>query len=278
MSPPGPTVEPDLEPIRIFVGSGEGSVIERKVLTYSLHKHSTRRLDIRVFNGTHNTIEHVDGIDPVPLSIRAKYRSGHTEFGLYRYLVSEMCGHSGRAIYLDSDIVCLSDIAALFDAPIDGADFAGLPFKTQNDEQLWMTAVMVVDCERTRFELELIFDEIDRGLYDQGDFMQFSARFLASHPYRIGSIDSAWNCLDMVNQDTKIVHFTNMYTQPWKHRNHPFGAIWFACFQEALAAGWVTDDDVETALRRSYVRRDLRNAFGSRERLVSRFQRRRLAR
>ena len=270
------TVESDVEPVRIFIGSGEASVLERKVLMYSLHKHSTRRMDIRVFNGTHNTIEHAGGFDPAPLSLRTKYRSGDTEFGLYRYLMPELCGRAGRALYLDSDIVCLSDIGVLFDSPLDGADFAGMPFTTANNERRWTTAVMLVDCERLEFDLELIFDEIDRGLYDQGDFMQISPRFLATHPYRVGTFNPAWNSLDTADHDTKMIHFTNMYTQPWKHRNHAFGAIWFQYFREALAAGWVTEADIETALRRSYVRSDLRRAFGSRERMLSRLQRLRL--
>jgi hypothetical protein len=44
--------------IRIFIGSGEASLLERKTLIYSLHKHSQRNLDIYVYNGTHNAIEH----------------------------------------------------------------------------------------------------------------------------------------------------------------------------------------------------------------------------
>jgi hypothetical protein len=48
----------DREHIKIFIGSGEASVLERKTLIYSLYKHTKRKLDIYVFNGTHNAIEH----------------------------------------------------------------------------------------------------------------------------------------------------------------------------------------------------------------------------
>jgi hypothetical protein len=47
-------------PVRVFIGSGEVSRIERKVLIHSMRKHSRRELDIYVFNGTHNTIERND--------------------------------------------------------------------------------------------------------------------------------------------------------------------------------------------------------------------------
>ena len=62
------------DPIRIFIGSGEASVLERKTLIYSLHKHSKRNLDIYVYNGTHNAIEYNEE-EPflAPLSLKLKY-------------------------------------------------------------------------------------------------------------------------------------------------------------------------------------------------------------
>ena len=45
------------EAVRIFIGSGEQSVVERRVLVHSLRRHTRRPLDIHVFNGTHNAIE-----------------------------------------------------------------------------------------------------------------------------------------------------------------------------------------------------------------------------
>jgi hypothetical protein len=84
--------------IKIFIGSGEASLLERKTLIYSLHKH-TNNLDIYVFNGTHNAIEHNQD-EPVQfLPPKLKYFNGTTEFGLYRFTV-QICHHKGKAIYL----------------------------------------------------------------------------------------------------------------------------------------------------------------------------------
>jgi hypothetical protein len=110
-------------PVKIFIGSGEQSLLERKVLIYSLHKHSQRQLDISVFNGTHNAVE-TDGQAPAPapLPLHLKYRN-QTEFSLYRYLIPELCSYQGRAIYLDSDMICLTDIGTLFDSVMGECDF-----------------------------------------------------------------------------------------------------------------------------------------------------------
>ena len=47
-------------PVRVFIGSGEASVLERKTLLFSLRAHLRRPLDVYVFNGTHNAVEHND--------------------------------------------------------------------------------------------------------------------------------------------------------------------------------------------------------------------------
>lgn len=257
-------------PLAIFIGSGDASAIERKVLIYSLHKHTHRPLDIRVFNGTDNALERDGGIEPLPLAPNLRHRHGATEFGLCRYLVPQLCGWIGRALYLDSDIVCLGDVGDLFDVPLAGADFLALPrHPPADDGSGWLTAVMPIDCASARFDLESIFDEIGRGLYTQGDFMKMSARFLARHPYRIGRIDPAWNSLDVHGSGTKLVHFTDLDRQPWRRPGHAYGAIWFRYFREACAAHWISAHDIDRSLRSEYVRPDLRAGFGWREWLTA---------
>jgi Glycosyl transferase family 8 len=242
--------------IKVFIGSGEASLVERKVAIYSLRKHTRRNLDIHVCNGTHNAIE-LNDEEPVlaPMSLRVKYRN-ITEFSLYRFLIPELCGYSGKAIYIDSDTVCLSDIGQLFDTTLDGNDFLAKP-DAYHGEQLWGLSVMLIDCERCRFDLEQTIDEIDAGLYSLSDFSCMSPRFLAKHAYTIGRLDPAWNVFDHFDNETKLIHYTNLDTQPWKYPNHPYGELWFKYFEEALTEGYVTTQDLELSMIRSYVRRDL---------------------
>jgi hypothetical protein len=244
--------------VKVFIGSGEASLIERKVAVYSLRKNTKRDLDIYVCNGTHNAIE-LNDQEPflAPMSLRVKYRNV-TEFSLYRYLIPQLCGYNGRAIYIDSDTVCLADIGELFDTPLDGADFLAKPDAYKGDE-LWGLSVMMIDCEKSRFDLEQIIDEIDHGLYSMMDFSQMAPGFLEHHPYKVGRLDPTWNVFDRWDDQTKLIHYTNLETQPWKYSNHPYGELWFKYFEEALAEGIVTSQDLELSMIRSYVRRDLLN-------------------
>ncbi len=246
------------EPIRIFIGSGEASLLERKVAIYSLQKHTKRNLDIYVFNGTHNAIELNDKqpfLAPLPLHI--KYRNT-TEFSLYRYLIPQLCNYQGKAIYIDSDIICLTDIGELIDTSLNGNDFlAKADAYSHRGEEFWALSVMLIDCETCRFDLETYYKEIDRGLYTNTEFSSMSKAFLADHPLKIGALNPQWNVFDYYDRETKLIHYTNLYTQPWKSPNHPYGELWFNYFQEALDAGYITQKDIELSIVRSYVRQNL---------------------
>lgn len=245
------------ERVKVFIGSGEASLLERKTLIHSLRKYTQRDLDIYVFNGTHNAIELNDGEPSLaPMSLRVKYRNGATEFSLYRFLIPEICNYQGKAIFLDSDIVCLTDIGELFDTPMEGKSFLARKggYRSSNH---WALSVMLIDCEKARFDLEATFDEIDQGLYDYTDFMGMSRNYLQHHPYPIGELGRGWNMLDSYDQNTKLIHYTNLHMQPWKYPNHPHGEFWFTHFKEAVASGYITEQDIKLSLVRSYVRLDL---------------------
>jgi hypothetical protein len=242
--------------VRVFIGSGEASLLECRTAIHSLRKHTKRDLDIYVFNGTHNAVRLNDG-EPflAPMSLRIKYQN-ITEFSLYRYLIPELCNYQGKAIYIDSDTVCLSDIGELFDTPMGDADFLA-KHEAYPGEELWGLSVMLIDCQKCRFDLATIIDEIEAGLYSMTDFSRMGPRFLKHHPYNIGRLDPAWNVFDQWDQTTRLIHYTNLLAQPWKYPNHPYGDLWFRYFNEARAEGLITARDIELSIMRAYVRPDL---------------------
>ena len=243
----------------VFIGSGEASVLERKTLIYSIRKNTPTPVEIIVFNGTHNTIER-EGHPPelTSMSLRAKYLNT-TEFSNYRYLIPELRGHAGRAIYIDSDMICLHDLNDLFSMPMHDQDLMALAFTDQRGVPKWGLSVALYDCTRCHFDLDGYVDEIGQGRFTYNDMHQFSPTFLGVHPFKVGAIDPQWNCYDEYTPATKLIHYTNLHTQPWKTRGHPHGALWFDYFDQARAAGYVTEADIDLAIRRGYARQDLRS-------------------
>lgn len=248
-------------PVRVFIGSGEASLLERKTLIHSLRENTRRELDIYVFNGTHNAIErNQDEPFLAPLPLKVKYRN-FTEFSNYRFLIPEICGHEGRAIWLDSDMVCLRDIGDLFDTPMDGCQFLAKSEAYQGDGS-WGLSVMLIDCARCRFDLESYFDEIDQGRFTSSDMHQMLPPFLNHHPFQIGKLDPRWNEFDRFDDQTKLIHYTNLKSQPWKFPGHPYGELWFRYFRAAIKAGVVTERDIEVSKMRAYVRQNILSGNG----------------
>lgn len=249
----GTPVNPDASP-NLFIGSGECSVIERRVFQHSIEQHTTRPLNICIFNGTHNALEW-QGRPPelAPLSLRLKYRN-ITEFSLYRYLVPQLCNFQGIAVYADSDMLCLRNIDTLFDLNVEDYDFLSVRGHRVGE---WAPSLMVINCARCRFDLEKYFDDIDRGLYSYLDFGRFNERFLHHHRFRIGELDSKWNSFDRYEPATHIIHYTDLERQPWRHANHPFGDVWMKSFHEALTGGAFTDDDIRKMCLLTTVRPEL---------------------
>ena len=190
------------------------------------------------------------------MSLRAKYRN-ITEFSNYRFLIPELCEFKGRAIYLDSDMICFRDINELFNAPMEGADILAKAATGPHGDPRWGMSVALYDCERCRFDLDLYLNEMESGRYDYNDLHQITQKFLSVHPFRMGKIDPSWNSYDFFDAGTKLIHYTNLHSQPWKFRGHPHGAIWFQYLEEARKAGFVTDADIELSKRRAYVRFDI---------------------
>jgi hypothetical protein len=63
-----------------------------------------------------------------------------------------------------------------------------------------------------------------------------------------------WNVFDYWDDQTKLIHYTDLYRQPWKYPNHPYGELWFEYFNEAVTAGYITQQDIELSIIRAYVR------------------------
>ena len=244
--------------VRVFIGSGEASLLERKTLIHSLRKNSKSELDIYVFNGTHNSIEKNDEQPTLaPMSLEVKYQNV-TEFSLYRFLIPALCDYEGKAIFMDSDTICLDDIEDLFNADMQDYHFlAKRSAYNEREANLWGLSVMLIDCEKCKFDLDVYVKEIAEGLYSYSDFTNMSPKFLKYHPFKIGDIDPLWNVFDRYDENTKLIHYTNLYTQPWKFRHHLWGDLWFKYFHEAIDLGYISDRDITLSKERSYVRRDI---------------------
>lgn len=102
------------ETIRIFVGcAANGEDLESQaVLDYTLHKHTSQPIVIEWMMQSRNPHSFWHGWNTATWA---------TPFSGFRWGVPAYCDYQGKAIYLDSDMIVMDDIAKLWNTPITGA-------------------------------------------------------------------------------------------------------------------------------------------------------------
>lgn len=246
--------------VRIFIGSGDASTLERKTLIHSIKRTTSRDLEIWHYNGTNNTIENETGEQrPCPkkptLAMHHRYA---TEFSLFRFYIPQLCNFQGKALYLDSDMIVLCDIGELFDISLDGFDFAACPDAYPAiAPNRWALSTMLIDCSVCRFDLDIIFSQMQQRQYSYVEFAQMGKRARSALPYRIKELPSVWNHFDKMEKGTKLIHYTDLDRQPWKYRYHSHGEAWFEVFGEAIRSGSISEQEIQSAIDRKFARADI---------------------
>lgn len=234
----------DIEsPVRVYVGTMEDQMLSVKVLEYSIRKHAS--MTVEVFPLHRAPIEM-----PTP---KDAANAPRTPFSFQRFLIPELAGHKGRAIYVDSDMQLFRDIRALWTQPFDGADLLAVT-KPGDSERRPQFSVMLLDCAALRWDIKEIIGKLDSGeltyarlMYDMAVARSVRAR-----------ISPAWNSLEAYEPGrTALVHYTDMPTQPWVSRDNPIGYLWVRDLLEAIDRGVITKEYVAEHVARGWVRPSL---------------------
>lgn len=205
--------------LRIFIGWDSRFPEPADVLRYSLLKHASIPLDIRYLK-----------LDELDLAREHDPRAS-TEFTYSRFLVPHLCGFRGRALFLDNDMLCFSDVRELAELDMDGlalrvvqhdyqptntVKMYGCP-QTSYPRKNW-SSMMLMNCDRLRaWSKEVVATQTGAYLH----------RFQDIPDAAIGELPKTWNTLDWMDDATKLIHYTN--GGPWfdDYRDHPHAAVWF---------------------------------------------------
>lgn len=230
--------------IRVYVGSVHSHRLLVEVLAWSIRRHASRPVEI------HPIGDLLHGEMPMP---RDPKNRPATPFSFQRFAVPMLAGYQGRAIYMDSDKVVLSDIARLFDAPMYGMRLLcrrkGGP---DYDNSRVRSSMMLLNCGRLDWSPGKIAQDLDEGRYSYGDLMSLKSIRLK------GSCSRHWNSLDLYEPGhTCLLHFTRKETQPWLCRYHPHPEPWFEALFSGLDAGAVSAESIEYSLKGGFVRPSL---------------------
>lgn len=212
-----------MDTLHIYVGTDEyqRAAGAERVLEYSIRKHATCDVDIHWMRagdpGWEITADGRDGtwrIGREPGSAWPKEGWG-TDFSCFRFAIPEVHGFSGRAVYMDVDMLVLGDVKELLTMPLSRA---------------WtcchqaITDVSVIDCGG-------FADKFGRGKWPTLVGLKASrskAYHHVQHLNQLGLVSATlpwdWNCRDSSDQwkdSTKLLHFTAVPWQPW----HPYQTV-----------------------------------------------------
>ena len=256
----------DSDVVRVFIGSSPKNRVEERVFIHSLLKSTTGPLDVQVIDAGQSVIRSFanGSTAPFPLAAHGKVHH-HTTFSLARFMIPYLCGYTGRALYCDSDQVALADIGELWRCDLEGHAIAAVPSSNvvgsarRYPDDSYLTSVMVLDCSRLRrIEIGGILQDLERGDYSYSELMYLKKVARSRFDLSIKALPNEWNHLDIWQEDSKLVHFTTVATQPWRSHNNPFGPLWDALYWEAIESGLLSPEDISTAFALRGIRRRTR--------------------
>lgn len=191
--------------IRLFVGTDERQGPAERALENSLRANTDAEVHITWMRGVRDPSDVF--VERPPNEIRMHVDRDElgwaTMFSGFRFIVPALCaldGHAGRAIYLDSDMVVLGDIADLWHMPIPGDAHGITPPRSD---------VIVFDL--AKFDGDMDWPSVETILTTPAR----PKHWLAKGRFR-RNIPAEWDHCDRLEPNTKLLHFTVMRTQPWR--------------------------------------------------------------
>lgn len=258
--------------MKVFIGAAPNGDDAESALVceFSIRKHASQPVDITWMALSSN---------PRSFFYAPLWRTEEwaTPFSGFRWVVPALAGFQGRAIYTDSDLIFLADIAELWNLPITPGKVVVAKSPSRFCVSLW-------DCAAATSCLP----SIQAIRSDPGAHQKLIRQFAASNlvaPFRHGD----WNVFDgekyasLDDFRIKALHCTNIATQPghrWAMERLPQGhwydgpvhphsrpdvrALFERYYDEARVTGYRVENYIPAGPRVEYRKRSLVNYRGLR--------------
>jgi hypothetical protein len=128
-----------------------------------------------------------------------------------RFTPPELMGYQGRAVVVDPDVFSVGDGYELLTRDMQGKAVMCRPRGISG--KAFATSVMLLDCAKlTHWRCEKQFNEMFEL---KRDYMKWIS--LELEPVEtVGLFEKEWNDFDRLTPQTKLLHNTKRWTQPWK--------------------------------------------------------------
>lgn len=183
--------------MRVFIGVDPRDAVSFNVLQWSIIRRASQPVVVC----------------PLVLPQLRFARQGLTHFTFTRYLVPSLCGFQGKALFLDSDMLCLGDIVELFSMEFDDPVAV-----VKNKERFeWPSLMMFNNAKCGKLTREYLEDETSKPMTFEW-------------AQSVGELPAEWNhCVgyDEPRNDAKLVHFTAGTPGFKERRATEYAGDWF---------------------------------------------------
>jgi len=198
----------------VFIQTNHRQMIGALVSEYSLRRNSAHndKFDVRImhhqdfpfFQAKEGEVYLRDGL-------KRRWRNDDLQsFTPMRFLPPELMGYSGRAVVIDPDVFAVGDIYDLLVRDMEGK---AMVCRSRGGSKGLASSVMLLDCAKlTHWRCEEQFNEM---FAFERDYMDWICLKLEPRE-AIGLFENRWNDFDTLTPDTKLLHNTKRWTQPWK--------------------------------------------------------------
>lgn len=234
-------------PVKVYVGTQREQMLACRVLEYSIQSRTKAQVEVLPL---FEAIEVNDIRIPVPGDPKKRAR---TPFSFQRFAIPELKGYSGRAIYLDSDMIVFNDIVEIWTWPIEGIDMLSVKERIDSSRRPQFS-VMVLNCTRLKWNVTEIVNGLGNGkwTYSQLVYEMAPASVVSAE------LPPGWNELEnFVAGETALLHYTDMNRQPWLSTKNPYAVLWCKELLSAVREGWITRRYIESHVRDGWVRPSL---------------------
>jgi len=234
-------------PAQVFVGCMPEQDLAYRVLEYSIHRHASISVQVQRL---HTAIAMQCLAVPQPRDLANR---GRTPFSFQRFAIPALCGHQGRAIYLDSDMLVLRDLRPVWGFPLGQRQLASVA-SPPGSSRAPQFSVMLLDCARLPWRIESLVAQLDAGTLSYQALMHD----MATVPHWEAALPPHWNSLEEYDPaETSLVHFTDMNGQPWLNPLHPHAALWCRYLLDAVAERAIPETLIAEEVQRGHIRPSL---------------------
>ena len=224
--------EAPAETLNVYIGCEPPQHVAAQVLKHSILSHA--RVPVRV-----------RGLDECAATVEMAL-AGRTMFSLQRFLIPQLNGRRGLAVYLDSDMLVFRDIGEMLECR-DTEVAVSSAMATPDSGRKPQYSVLVIDCARAVWDLAAV------QAAARDDYRALMTR-LSLEPSKSACLPYQWNSLERLDPDTGLLHYTSMNHQPWVATSNPLLGIWMDALFRAMAAGYVDLAEVRKAVKQGWVR------------------------